>query len=289
VTILVVGASGVLGRALVPRLIAGKHDVRCIARSASTAGLPAAAELIDADLLEDDLIEHVRGCAAVVHIATAIPTDPSAPRAWDLTARLRTTGTKRLLDAALACHVPHYVQQSIVMAYRDGGDGWLDEQAPLDDSPGRAAICRPVIEMEAMIRNVPPQAIGWTILRAGPFVGVGTAETTLIDALRAGAVVVADGGSNYLSPVHVADMASAIALTIDLAPAGSTFNIVDEPLRYGDYVDAIADLVGVARPRRVAKMPPPPSWRCTNKAAQTTLGWIPRGPIWPYSRLGSSA
>jgi 2-alkyl-3-oxoalkanoate reductase len=285
VTILVVGATGVLGRALVPRLIASRHNVRCLARSASTAELPAAAALIDADLLKDDLIEHVRGCAAVVHIATAIPADPSAPGAWDLTARLRTVGTKRLLDAALACSVPRYVQQSIVMAYRDGGDGWLNEQASLDDSPGRAMVCRPVIEMEAMIRNVPPQRLGWTILRGGSFVGMGTGETTLIGALRAGAAVVADGGSNYLSPVHVDDMASAIALTLELAPAGSTFNIVDDPIRYGDYVDALADLIGVARPHRVATLPPPPSWRCTNKAAQTTLGWMPRGPLWPYARL----
>jgi 2-alkyl-3-oxoalkanoate reductase len=286
VTILVVGATGVLGRALVPRLIAGRHNVRCIARDASTAELPSAAELIDADLLEDDLVEHVRGCAAVVHIATAIPTEPSAPRAWDLTARLRIAGTKRLLDAALACHVPRYVQQSIVMAYRDGGDEWLDEHASLDDSPGRATICRPVIEMEAMIRNVPPHMLGWTILRGGSFVGEGTGESTLIDALRAGTVAVADGGSNYLSPVNVADMASAIALTLEYAPAGSTFNIVDDPLRYGDYVDALADLIGVARPHRVATLPLPPSWRCTNKAAQKTLGWMPRGPIWPYERLG---
>jgi 2-alkyl-3-oxoalkanoate reductase len=286
VTILVVGATGVLGRALVPRLIAGRHNVRCIARGASTAELPSAAELIDADLLEDDLVEHVRGCAAVVHIATAIPTEPSTPRAWDLTARLRIAGTKRLLDAALACHVPRYVQQSIVMAYRDGGDEWLDEHASLDDSPGRATICRPVIEMEAMIRNVPPHMLGWTILRGGSFVGEGTGESTLIDALRAGTVAVADGGSNYLSPVNVADMASAIALTLEYAPAGSTFNIVDDPLRYGDYVDALADLIGVARPHRVATLPLPPSWRCTNKAAQKTLGWMPRGPIWPYARLG---
>jgi nucleoside-diphosphate-sugar epimerase len=286
VTIFVAGATGVLGRALVPRLIASRHSVRAIARSASTADLPAGVELIDADLLEDDLLELVRGCDAVVHIATAIPGDPSAQRAWDLTARLRTTGTRRLLDAALACRVPRYVQQSIVMAYRDGGDTWLDEQAPLDDSPGRAAVCGPVIEMETLIREVEPQILAWTILRGGSFVGVGTGEGTLIEALRVGGVVVADGGSNYLSLVNVADMASAVALSLELAPAGSTFNIVDEPLRYGDYVDALADLIGVARPRRAAKLPLPPSWRCTNQAAQTALGWVPRERIWPYGRFG---
>jgi nucleoside-diphosphate-sugar epimerase len=284
VIILVVGASGVLGRTLVPRLIANGQDVRCIARSASTADLPAAAELIDADLLEGDIVQYVRGCAAVVHIATAIPVDPNAKHGWDLTARLRTAGTKRLLEAALACHVPRYVQQSIVMAYRNGGDEWLDEHAALDGSSRRATICQPVIEMETMIRDVPPQTLAWTILRGGSFVGVGTEEDRLIDALRAEAVLVAGDGSNYHSPVHVADMAAAIALTLELAPAGSTFNIVDDPLRYGDYVDALADLIGVGRPRRVATLPLPPSWRCTNRAAQTTLGWLPRGPVWPYAR-----
>jgi nucleoside-diphosphate-sugar epimerase len=279
----------VLGRALVPRLIASGYSVRAMARRASAADQPTSAELIDADLLEDDLVEIVRGCDAVVHIATAIATDPSAPGAWDMTARLRTVGTQRLMDAARTCHVPRYVQQSIVMAYRDGGDSWLDEQVPLDDSPGRAAICRPVIDMESMIREVDPQIVAWTILRGGLFVGAGTGESMLAESLRAGDVVVAGNGSNFVSMVNVTDMARAVAASLERAPAGSTFNIVDEPLRYGDYIDALADLIGVARPVRVAKLPLPPSWRCTNRAAQTVLGWIPRERIWTYAGPSPSA
>jgi nucleoside-diphosphate-sugar epimerase len=283
VTILVAGATGVLGRALVPRLISGRHRVRAIARSASAAGLPAGAEAIDANLLEDDLVELADGCDAVVHIATAIPTDPSAAGAWERTARLRTAGTRRLLDAALACGVHRYVQQSIVMAYHDGGDVLLDEEAPLDDSPARATICAPVIAMEGMIRDVEPQTLAWTILRGGSFVGAGTGERLLIERLRTGHVVVAGDGSNYVSLVNVADMASAVAAALERAPAGSTFNIVDEPLRYGDYVDAVADLIGASRPRRVPERPLPPSWRCSNRAARSTLSWMPRARIWPVA------
>ena len=176
-TVLVAGATGVLGRALIPRLIAGRHRVRAIARNASTADLPAEVEAIDADLLEDDLLELVDGCDAVVHIATAIPSDPSALGAWDTTARLRTEGTRRLLDAALACRVRRYVQQSIVMAYRDGGDAWLDETHHSTTHPDGPTICGPVIEMEGMIREVDPQVLAWTILRGGSFVGAGTART----------------------------------------------------------------------------------------------------------------
>jgi nucleoside-diphosphate-sugar epimerase len=282
--VFVAGATGVLGRALVPQLLAGGHSVRAIARRAPAVDLPVGFELLEADLLEDDLHALVRGYDAVIHIATAIPRDPSARGAWDRTARLRTFGTQRLLDATLACHVPRYLQQSIVMAYRDGGDAWLDEQAPLDDSPQRAAICRPVIAMEKMIRKFGPHRLAWTILRGGAFVGAAdTSESALIEKLRLGDVVVAGEGSNYFSPINVTDMASAVVAALELAPAGSTFNIVDEPLRYGDYVDALADLIGVARPPRARALPQPPSWRCTNQAAQAVLRWMPREHIWPYA------
>jgi len=139
-----------------------------------------------------------------------------------------------------------------------------------------------VIEMETMIRKVEPQALAWTILRGGSFVGEGTGQRALIERLRDGTVVAAGDGSNYVSLVNVADMATAVAAAVEAAPAGSTFNVVDDPLRYGDYVDALADLIGVSRPVRAPKLPQPPSWRCTNRAAQTGLGWIPRGRIWPY-------
>jgi nucleoside-diphosphate-sugar epimerase len=278
--IFVAGATGVLGRALVPQLLAGGHSVRGIARRSSSDFCSLGLELISGDLLVDDLFELVRGFDAVVHIATAMPRDSSAPGAWDATARLRTLGTRRLLDAALACGVTHYLQQSIVMAYRDGGDAWLDEGAPLDDSPERSNVCRPVIEMETMIRQVAPRRLDWAILRGGTFVGDGTANA-LIHGLRLGETVIAGDGSNFFSPINVIDMASAVVAALEFAPAGSTFNIVDEPLRYGDYVDALADLIGVARPRRARHLPLPPSWRCTNEAAQTVLGWTPRERIWP--------
>lgn len=281
-TVLLAGATGVLGRALVPRLVARGHRVRALARRPPSTRLPRAVELIEADLLAADLRPLVEGCDAVVHIATAIPSDPIAPGAWDENSRLRTSGTRRLLDASLDCGVARYVQQSIVMAYRDGGDSRLDEQSPLDDAPARAAVCGPVIEMETMVRGVEPETLAWTILRGGSFVGVGTGQSRLIDGLRSGNVVVAGDGSNYVSLVNVADMAAAVAAALDDAPAGSTFNIVDDPLRYGDYVDALADLIGVERPERAAELPLPPSWRCTSRAARTVLGWMPRERIWPY-------
>jgi nucleoside-diphosphate-sugar epimerase len=221
--------------------------------------------VLGADLSADDLRKLVRGCDAVVDVATS----------------MGTADARRLLDAAVACGVPRYVRQSFAAVYRDGGDRWLDEDAPLVETARRSVPCRPVIKTEAMIRLIDPQTLGWTILRAGSFVGAGTPQDALIDRLRDHTTVVAGDGSNYLSPLNVADMASAVAAALRCAPPGSTFNIVDEPIRYSDYVDALADLIGVARPPRVAARPLRRSRRCTNTAARTVLGWMPRHPIWP--------
>ena len=245
------GATGALGRALVPRLVEDRHVVR--------------AEPVDANLVVTDFRDLVRGCDAVVDVATTAC----------------EAATRRLLDAAVACGVPRYVHQSVATVYRDGGDRWLDEDAPLDETAGRAAACLSVIETEAVIRLIDPETVAWTILRGGSFVGAGTRQDGLIDRLRSRSAVVAGDGSNYLSLVNVADMASAIAAALRYAPAGSTFNIVDEPLHYSDYVDALSDLIGVARPPRAAAEPLRASRRCTSSAARTVLGWMPRHPIWP--------
>jgi nucleoside-diphosphate-sugar epimerase len=103
----------------------------------------------------------------------------------------------------------------------------------------------------------------------------------LIVRVRASRVVVPGDGGNYLSPAHVAVMAAAVATALNSAPAGSTFNVVDEPLRYGDYVDRRADRLGAPRPPRDPARPRPPAHRCTNRAAREVLGWEPNHSIWP--------
>jgi len=251
----VAGATGALGRALVSRLIEDGHVVR--------------AEPV---VPPDDLRERLRGCDAVV----------------DITTNARAAASRRLVDTAVACGVPRYVHRSFATVYRNGGDRWLDEDAPLVETAQRSVHCRPVIETEAMIRLIDPQTLAWTILRGGSFVGPGTRQDALIDRLRKHSAVVAGDGSNYLSPVNVVDMAAAVAAALRCAPAGSTFNVVDEPIRFSDYLDALADLIGVARPPRATAKPLRESRRCTNSAARALLGWMPRHSIWPSRRPAAS-
>jgi nucleoside-diphosphate-sugar epimerase len=285
--IFVAGATGVLGRALLPLLTQKGYSVRALVRMADKVRALelAGVEAIEGELLAQETAEKLpammKGCTAAVHIATAIPRDMRARGALDTNTRLRTEGTRRLLQAAQAAGVQRYVQQSIVMAYADGGEQWLDERAPLDRSPARAIICAPVIAMENMVRAVPPARLQWCILRGGNFVGPGTAESDLIARLRAGRVMVRCDGRNFLSLVHVADMARAVCMALESAPASSIFNIVDEPLRNGDYMDRLARLVGAPQPARDVNKPCPPSYRCSNQAAGTVLGWMSVHGIWP--------
>jgi nucleoside-diphosphate-sugar epimerase len=186
-----------------------------------------------------------------------------------------------LLDASLAAGVERYIQQSITLAYEDGADRWLDESTPFDTSPARARTSGPVIEMESMVRAVLPEEMAWCILRGGSFVGPGTAQDSTIRRLREGVERLPCDGSNYISPVNVADMAAALVAALQLAQGGSIFNIVDEPLRQGDYIDRLATLVGAPLASRDAAAPCPPSLRCSNQAARSALDWSPTQGIWP--------
>ncbi|HLZ29776.1 MAG TPA: NAD(P)H-binding protein [Chloroflexota bacterium] len=278
--VLVVGASGMLGRALVPLLVGAGHTVRALSRH--PVGPSLGVDPVAGDLLRTDLTPVVEGCEAVVHAATAIPRDPSLPGAWDLNTRLRTLGTRRLVGAAQAAGVRRYVQQSIIMAYADGGDAWLDETAPFDASPARAATVEPVREMESIVRG---STLDWCILRGGQFAGPGTAQDFVVESLASGTATVPCDGAYFISPIHPADMATAAAAALAVgAPSRTIFNVVGDPLTYATYVDHLATLRGLPPPRHDESAPCPPSHRCTAAAAHTALSWHPTHSIWPKPR-----
>ncbi len=136
--IAIAGPTGVLGRSLVPLLLEQGHKVRTLARSTDKVKklFGQSVEGVECDLLapglEDQLVEMLYGCEAVFHIATAIPNDFKAPGAWDTNTRLRTEGTRRLLNASLDAGVRHYIQESISMAYPDRGEEWIQEDTGLE-------------------------------------------------------------------------------------------------------------------------------------------------------------
>ncbi len=283
----VAGATGVLGRAMIPKLIAAGHQPVLLVRNVAKAsrlfcGLPV--EVKECDLLavtstEQRVAELISGCEGLIHAATAIPSDMSASEAWTNNTMLRIRGTGKLQRAALDVGVEVMLCQSIVMAYPDGGDQWLDESTHIDNSPER----QPVAIMESMmwlLRKLPRQ-MRWAILKGGIFVGPGTFQDRTVEEIRRGELVVPGDGSHWVSLVHVDDVADAYVSALERAPAQSVFNICAEPIRYGEYVDELADRLGVARPRRDASMRRPVSHRVSNQAAREKLGWEPKRSIWP--------
>ena len=283
----VVGATGVLGRALIPLLLEHDHTVRAIVRSPVKARevLPQEIDIAEGDLLtphaEQQFPALLARCEAVIHLATAIPRDMSLPHAWDANTRLRTDGVRLLLQAALKAGTKQYIQQSIIMAYPDHGVEWITENRPLDDSPERAGLCAPVITMENLVRTLATDQLRWSILRGGSFVGPDTFQVKTMADLRSGRHVITGTGLNFVSMIHVADMAAAMVAAPEYAPDQSIFNIVDAPLREGEYVDRLADLLGAPRPVRDETVPDPPSWRCSNLAARSILHWSPTHSLVP--------
>jgi nucleoside-diphosphate-sugar epimerase len=275
----IVGSTGVLGRAVIPLLVEQGHHVRALARSAAKARelFPSDVQIVEGDLLDTntDLNAFLSGCEGAAHLATAIPKDFNAPGAWDMNTRLRTEGTERLLRVALETGVGYYVQQSIVMAYPDHGDEWITEDMPLDESRDV------VITMEKLVRELSADRMNWCMLRGGAFLGAGTAQDEEIARLRAGTLRVPCDGRSFISPIHPADMGSAVALAFAHTPRNVILNINDEPLRLGDYFDRLAEAIGADKPPRDPAKPCPPSYRCSNQAARDILGWQPRHSIFP--------
>ncbi|HEY6953221.1 MAG TPA: NAD(P)-dependent oxidoreductase [Bacteroidota bacterium] len=283
----VVGATGVLGRSLVPQLLADGCGVRALARFTpeKRSWLPKEADCRSFDLLSDDapkqLPSLLNGMDAVFHIATAIPSDFTAPGAWDLNTKLRTEGTRRLVSAAIDAGIKYYVQQSITMRYPDLGDQWIDEDVPFAPPLQGPPESDPVTIMENHVKALHTKGIGWCILRGGIFVGPGTFQEGAIRKLKEGNEVIAGDGNEFVSLVHVADMASAFVKALHVRPSSGIFNIVAEPIRNGEYRDRLADSVGAARPKRDLNRPRPVSNRCSNARAKSVLQWSPQHSIFP--------
>jgi nucleoside-diphosphate-sugar epimerase len=287
VKVFIVGATGVIGRALVPMLLELGDEVVALVRSLERARAIAEprVSLVEGDLLEIEpgaLAKLLRGCDVVAHMATALrPGSPGLGKT-NTNAALRTTGTRKLLDACLEAGAGRLVQQSITMAYVDGGDDWLDENTPFFQAEGGNPMSQPVIEMEAMIRAIDPATLGWVILRGSSFVGEQTRQDQHIAGLKAGELKVAGDGSQWVSYVHFEDYAAAVAAAIHSPLRGRVFNVTDDPIREGEYYDRLAELLSLAAPERDPSMPGPRSHRCTNAAAKEALRWEPKRGIWPW-------
>ena len=129
--IFITGATGVLGRHVVPQLVQSGHQVRGLARTEGNVALLRSfgAEPVRVDLFNlAALTQAVEGCDALLHQATKIPSTMNLGKrsAWVETDHIRREGTRNVVDAALAQHVQTVIYPSICFAYPDRGAEWID-------------------------------------------------------------------------------------------------------------------------------------------------------------------
>jgi len=199
----VLGATGVVGRHVVQRLREQGHGVRAIVRGETDverlrrAGIEAA----HGDILDRDSLKRaVEGCSVALHLATAAPRPGQAPD-WPLNDRIRREGTANLLEACRDARLRRYVHQSLTFLV-GGSSDMIDEAAPL--LPANK-VTASAIDAE---RLVAASGLDWVILRDGALYGPGTGREEHWRALaRAGELRFPGDGADYISLIHVADLA----------------------------------------------------------------------------------
>jgi nucleoside-diphosphate-sugar epimerase len=299
--VFVAGGTGVVGRRLVPQLVARGHQVTATTTGRGKLGL---LEQLGADAAVMDGLDaaSVRkavaqaGPDAIVHQMTAIaPAHAGKPdmkhfdRWFATTNRLRTEGTDHLLAAAEESGISNFVAQSYANwnGIREGG--WVKtEEDPLDPMKGTAAQSG-----MAAIRYLEDVVIkaGGAVLRYGGLYGPGATDDQ-VELVRKRQFPLVGGGTGYSSWVHLDDAASAAVLAVEQETKG-VFNIVDdEPAPASEWLPYLAACAGAKPPLRV------PRWLArplagevvvtmmtegrgfSNTRAKRELGWEPRYPSW---------
>ena len=301
--VLVAGATGVMGRELVPRLVNAGHEVFAMIRresdKAKASELGAVPVFADA-LNRAEVEEAVRQAApdVVVHQLTAIgDIDPRHfERSFAATNRLRTEGTDNLLGAARAAGVRRFVAQSNGgFTYARSGGPIKTEQDPLDPSP-----VREMVSMIAAVEYLEKAVLGadWTegiVLRYGAFYGPGTSMapgSEQFEMIRKRKFPVVGDGGGVWSFVHIADAAEATLTAVESGGRG-VYNIVDdEPAPVAVWLPALAEMLGAKKPMRVprfvGRLAAGPAGvvlmtelrGVSNAKAKRELGWVLRYPSW---------
>lgn len=273
--VFVAGATGVVGRRLLPLLVAEGHEVVGTTRDPTKAGLvrglgarPVVLDAFDRDgVLAAVSAERPE---VVVHQLTDLAR-------WDLAAnaRLRVQGTRNLVAAARAAGVRRMVAQSIAFAYAPG-DGPAREEEPLDLAapPPRRDTVLGVRALEQAVAELP---VG-VVLRYGLLYGPGTwnaKDGPVADQVRRGERPATDGVASF---VHVEDAARAVLPALAWPP-GPVNVVDDDPAPGTAWLPVYAAAIGA---------PPPPVRRgsergergAANTKARRELGWAPRYPTW---------
>jgi 2-alkyl-3-oxoalkanoate reductase len=304
--VFVAGATGVIARPLIPRLVAEGHDVVGMTRSEAKAqdlrdrGVGAiVCNAFDASGVARAV--RVSRPDVVVHLLTDIPKEIDPKRYAEQMAGndlLRREGTRNLIEAARRAGVRRFLAESIAFGYAPVGEPVKDEDDSLDvegQPPFRATVQAVEDLEEQVLRAADLQGL---VLRYGYLYGLGTvyaADGQVAALVRRRRMPIIGDGDGVYSFLHVEDAATATFRAISTGPPG-IYNVVDdEPAPVREWLPAYAAALGAPRPRRVplflARMvagsvvvePMTEGRGASNNKARAGLGWEPAYPTW---RLG---
>jgi nucleoside-diphosphate-sugar epimerase len=290
-TVAILGASGVYGRHLAPRLKARGHEVVALVRRPEGASALAAcgAELRRADIFEaQSLAEGLAGCDLAVNLATDLPTPqeqstPGGVERFSANDRLRRDGVPIFLQACRAAGVCRALQQSVALVNVDPSGALSDEdtcaEIPEDTVTGAAVAA--LRDMEAAVRQ---SQLDWLILRGAYFYGPGTGvDADWFARATAGRLRLPGDGSDHLSLVHIADMATATVAAIEAWPSGEALIVADDrPAPAAEVLGHVAALSAAPAPTAGGRGFGLP-YRVSNRRIRERLGW---SPAYPDYRVG---
>lgn len=280
--VLVVGASGFLGRSVVRAFSKGGSEVRGLVRDPAKVsrvrdegGIPVTGDILDVTSLR----EAAKGCTGIVHLAANPPLGEDS-------ARVRVEGTRNLVNVARQEGVGRIVIGSGYWVYR-GGPEVIYEDSPVD--PRGESQINYDAERAGLEANS-PGGLDVLVVRPGMVYGDGSWFRGIAEAIRAGAYRVVGNGANRWSLVDRWDVGTAFRSVLESGSAGEVYNVVDgRPATLREFTDFVAAELGA---------PPPPSIeleaakreigeavahhlatdRPTSNEKLRKLGWTPRVP-----------
>ncbi|WIV56433.1 NAD-dependent epimerase/dehydratase family protein [Amycolatopsis nalaikhensis] len=274
--IFLAGASGAIGRRVVPALLGRGHEVVGLTRSEDSAARIKAlgAGAVVGDVYDAEaLAQAVRAARpdVVMHQLTDLGAGDRAANA-----KLRVVGTRNLVDAARAAGVRRVIAQSIAWAYAPGAEP-ATEDTPLDlrGAPERVATVEAVAALETAVAELPE----WVVLRYGTLYGPGTwyeRGALMAQLAQAGQL---PANADVSSFVHVDDAASAAVSALDW-PAGAVNVCDDEPAPGYEWVPVFCAAVGAPEPARAEGERTGWARGADNSRARHELGWVPTRPSW---------
>ena len=295
--VFVAGATGVLGRATVPRLVDAGHEVRGVARSPEKAEQlrSQGAEPVEVDLFDATAVRAaVDGCDAVVHMATSIPLVSKGWRmkAWDTNNRLRREGTPIMTAAAIDAGVTRFVKESVCFFYGDHGDAWIDEDSPTAETAFSAAT----LDAERAAVAFTGEGRTGVALRFGLFYSADARSIEeCLSVARKGIGPMVGQPEAYQPSIHVDDAATAIIAA--LGASAGFYNVADEPITKAEWNAAFAEAFDVDK--RMRKVPKAvlaaggekvsslaASHRVSSERFMKATGWA---PLYPDAIVGLKA